>query len=98
MLKKNYNKTGKTCRVTFKLPAETAAETALLCGEFTDWKVHAKPMKLLKSGEFSLTLSLPVSQSYRFRYLLDEERWENDSQADGYVPNDFGSEDSLIKL
>lgn len=98
MLKKSYTKTGQTCRVTFKLPAETAAETALLCGEFTDWEARAKPMKLLKSGEFSLTLSLPVSQSYRFRYLLDGKRWENDCQADGYAPNGFGSEDSLINL
>lgn len=51
MLKKSYTKTGQTCRVTFKLPAETSAETALLCGEFTDWETQAKPMKMLKKGD-----------------------------------------------
>ncbi len=98
MLKKSYTKTGQTCRVTFKLPAEINAETAVLCGEFTDWESQAKPMKTLKKGGFSLTLSLPASQSYRFRYLLDGERWENDWQADGYIPNGFGTEDSLVIL
>ena len=98
MLKKSYSKTGQSCRVTFKLPAEAGAETAQLCGEFTDWQEKAKPMKLLKNGDFSLTLSLPASQSYRFRYLLDGERWENDWQADGYIANGYGSEDSLVIL
>ena len=32
----------------------------------------------------------------RYRYLLDEERWENGWHADGYVPNPYGSEDSLV--
>ncbi len=98
MLKKSYSKTGQTCRVTFNLPAEAGAESALLCGEFTNWKTEAKPMKPLKKGGFSLTLSLPAEQTFRFRYLLDGERWENDWQADGYLPNGFGSEDSIIIL
>ncbi|MEZ4598174.1 MAG: isoamylase early set domain-containing protein [Syntrophotaleaceae bacterium] len=96
MLKKSYSKTGQVCRVTFNLPAETGAESALLCGDFTDWDAEAKPMKRLKNGDFSLTLSLPTSRSYRFRYLIDGSRWENDWQADGYVPNCYGCEDSVV--
>ncbi len=98
MLKKNYSKTGKSCRVTFNLPPETGGETALLCGDFTDWQKQAKAMKPLKKGGFSLTLCLPAEQSYRFRYLLDGIHWHNDDQADGYIPNDYGSQDSLIIL
>jgi hypothetical protein len=98
MLKKCYSKTGQTCRVTFNLPPESGAESALLCGEFTDWKAEAKLMKPLKKGGFSLTLSLPANRSYRFRYLLDGERWENDGQADDYVANCFGCEDSVVTL
>lgn len=98
MLKKCYSKTGQSCRVTFKLPAEAGGKTAFLCGEFTDWEAEAKAMKPLKNGGFSITLSLPANQSYRFRYLLDGERWENDWEADGYAPNKFGSEDSILIL
>lgn len=96
MLKKNYSKTGKICRVTFKLPAEVGAESAALCGEFNDWDQSANPMRKLKDGSFSTTISLDADSSYRFRYWLNGERWENDWQADAYVTNDFGSDDSLV--
>ncbi len=98
MLKKNYSKNGNTCRVTFKLPADVNAEQVHLCGEFNDWSPTKHPMKRLEDGSFSVTVSLQPGQSYRFRYLLDDERWENDWDADAYVANQYGSEDSLIKL
>jgi 1,4-alpha-glucan branching enzyme len=98
MLKKNYSKTGRYCRVTFKLPAEVEAESVALCGDFNDWSHEAKPMKRLKDGSYSVTVSLPADESYRFRYLLDGEHWENDWDADDYVPNSYGSEDSVVEV
>ena len=98
MMIKNYTKTRKFCRVTFKLPAEVAAETAHLVGDFNDWDTTSHPMGKLKDGGFSLTISLPTDKSYRFRYLLDGSRWENAWAADAYVPNQYGSDDSLIKF
>ncbi len=98
MLRKNYSKTGASCRVTFDLPPGVNAEAASLCGEFNDWNPSAHPMGHRKDGRFSTTISLQVGETYRFRYLLDGERWENDWGADGYRPNPFGDEDSLIKL
>jgi len=98
MLKKNYSKTGKSCRVTFKLPAEVKAKTVQLCGDFNEWSPTHNPLKQLKDGSFSVTVSLKPGQSYRFRYLLDGERWENDWEADAYVANQYGTEDSLITL
>lgn len=97
MLKKNYTKTGAFCRVTFKLTPELSAETAALCGEFNNWNPDAHPMKHLKGGSFSATVSLPAGQSYRFRYLLDGKRWENDWEADAYVPNKYGTDDSVVE-
>ncbi|GJM42228.1 MAG: 1,4-alpha-glucan-branching protein [Ardenticatenaceae bacterium] len=98
MLSKNYSKTGKSCRVTFKLPADVAAETVHLCGEFNEWSPSAHPLIKRKDGSFSITISLDPERSYRFRYLLDNERWENDWDADAYVANQYGTEDSLITL
>jgi hypothetical protein len=51
-----------------------------------------------RDGRFSTTISLQAGETYRFRYFVDGERWENDWGADGYMPNPFGDEDSLIKL
>jgi 1,4-alpha-glucan branching enzyme len=95
-MKKTYTKTGNTCRVTFSLPAAVGAETAAVCGEFNGWDQEKHPMKRRKNGSFSTTLSLPAGVEYRFRYLVDGEKWENDWEADKYLPNDFGSEDSVV--
>jgi 1,4-alpha-glucan branching enzyme len=98
MLIKHYSKTGRFCRVTFKLPSSVKASEATLCGDFNNWDVACQSMQALKDGGFSTTLSLPVGRAYRFRYVLDGKRWENDWDADGYVANEFGSEDSLLQL
>ncbi len=98
MLKKAYSKTGKFCRVTFKLPSEVNAEKAVLCGDFNDWDKHTTPMKRLKKGGFSVTQSLPAGKHYCFRYLLDGERWENDWEADAYISNDMGGENSVVQV
>jgi 1,4-alpha-glucan branching enzyme len=98
MIKKAYTKTGRSCRVTFELSPEVNAQTAYLCGEFNDWDKTSHPMKRRKDGRFTLTISLKPGRQYRFRYLLDGERWENDWAADAYVPNSFGSEDSVVEV
>ena len=96
MLKKTYTKTGRTCRVTFSLPKEITASKIALCGDFNEWD-HAKHMlKERKNGSRSLTVSLAANHEYRFRYLLDGERWENDWKADRYAKNSFGTEDSIV--
>lgn len=99
MLKKNYSKTGRFCRVTFSYTPNQDVSRISLCGDFNGWDPSAHPMHARKDGRFSTTvLSLEAGRSYRFRYLLDHERWENDWEADAYVPNAFGTEDSLLKL
>jgi 1,4-alpha-glucan branching enzyme len=98
MPKKGYSKDGKTCRVTFELPAAVAAQTASVCGEFNNWEPDAHPMKRRKDGSFSLTVRLSPGQTLRYRYLLDGARWENDWAADAYAANPFGSEDSVVHV
>jgi 1,4-alpha-glucan branching enzyme len=98
MLTKKYSQDGKTCLVTFTLPAQVHARFAHLYGDFTGWEKSPQEMSLQEDGSFSITDSLNTGQDYRFRYLLDGERWENDWAADAYVPNPFGTQDSVLKL
>lgn len=102
MLKKNYSKTGRSCRVTFKLPPEMAseieAESAAVLGEWNAWQPDADPMTRRKDGSFSVTLSLDAGDEYRFRYLVDGERWLNDDEADRLERNRFGSQDCVITV
>ncbi len=98
MLKKTVAKNGETARVTFSVPPEVEAQEVWVCGEFNDWSETSHPLTQRKDGRFSTTLTLDTGRDYRFRYLLDGERWENDWEADGYLPNEYGSEDSVVKL
>lgn len=97
-MRKSYTKTGRSCRVTFELPAETNAANAAICGEFNNWSTNENPLKKRKDGSFSTTLSLTPGNEYRFRYFIDGERWENDWEADDYRPNEFGTEDSILTI
>ena len=78
MLKKSYSKTGKVCRVTFKYENSEQAESASLCGNFNEWSQDANPMKKLKDGSFSVTVSLAAGNTYVFRYVLDGNIWVNE--------------------
>lgn len=96
MLSKNYSKTGKICRVTFKYTNPENAEIALLAGGFNSWSIQENPMKKLKDGSFSVTLSLQAGNSYAFRYVLDGNIWVNDEDANDYAPNEYGEENSVV--
>ncbi len=98
MVKKIYSETGHLCQVTFEIPPNAQAQTACLCGEFNEWDQFTHPMERQADGSYALTLALDPGQAYRFRYLLDGARWENDWAADGYVPNPYGSDDSLVQV
>ena len=98
MPKKAYSRDRETCRVTFELPAKANAQAACLCGDFNNWDPSAHPMKRRKDGSFTRTLTLTPGQAYRYRFLLDGERWENDWAADAYAPNPFGTDDSVAEL
>lgn len=98
MITKTYFRDGKSCRVTFKIPAEREATRVHLVGEFNDWDIISDPLRKRRDGTFSLTLTLKPGRSYRFRYLVDDTSWENDPEADAYVPNPYGTEDSLINV
>ena len=84
------------CRVEFRLPADVGAGQAWLCGEFNDWSRDSTPMVAQDDGSLSVTVELEPGESYRFRYYLGDERWENDWAADAYVDNEFGGSDSLV--
>jgi len=99
-LKKLYLKTKALCKVTFRLPKEAAPEATqvTLVGDFNQWDTSETPMQKMKNGDFTVTLELACDQEYKFRYLIDNSQWENDWQADRYVPNGHGSDDSLVAI
>ena len=73
------------------------ANSASVVGDFNNWSIKDHPMKKLKNGEFIVELDLESNKEYQFRYLIDEETWENDWEADKYIRSEFGNcENSVI--
>ena len=87
-----------TVNVTFTLPAEVQADIVALSGEFNQWSLGDIQLERGNDGVWRAVVALEPGRSYRYRYLLDGERWENAPDADQYVPNPFGSVDSVITV
>lgn len=87
-----------TVLVGFQLPAAVSASSVTVCGDFNGWEPGAHPLSRLGDGSFRTEIALPPGARWRFRYLLDGHRWENDWAADDYVPNGLGEDDSVVDL
>ena len=98
--KKNYLKSRPVCKVTFSLPQEAVktAKTVHLVGAFNDWDEAGHPMRKQKDGSFSATLELEKGHEYQFRYLIDGSKWENDWNADRYVPSGLDVCDNSVVI
>jgi len=98
-IKKKYLQSSSLCKVTFRLPKEAApeAQNVTIVGDFNDWNANETLMKRLKDGTFAVTIDLERNREYQFRYWIDSTRWENDWNADKYVPTSYGdSENSVV--
>ena len=98
VLERHPDPDGGVVYVTFRLPAETGVSYAWVAGEWNRWSQTADRMKPNDEGVLECTLALVPGRSYRFRYFLGGERWENDWNADAYVDNEFGGADSVVNL
>jgi 1,4-alpha-glucan branching enzyme len=98
-LVKRYLKTKPICKVTFLVSPEAAGASRdiRLVGDFNQWDPQAHPMKRTRDGAFTTTVDLPAGSDFEFRYFMDEAAWENDWDADAYVPSHYGSDNSLVR-
>ena len=100
MIKKKFLKS--KCKVTFELPTGIAdgAESVYLVGDFNNWDerstVMDKKADKKVGNRFTLTLDLDLNREYQYRYLVNGTRWENDWDADKYVPNPFSGDNSVV--
>jgi len=94
MLTKRVFKTKNETEVTFAFSRDNVKSVDLVA-EFNSWQ--PAPMKFnAKKKVFTTKVRLPNDRSYHFRYLLNGQEWENDYEADNYVPNEFGSDNSVV--
>jgi 1,4-alpha-glucan branching enzyme len=88
------------CKVVFTVPesiVDNAKKVALL-GDFNDWNPNKNVMKKTKGGRFETTVKLETGKEYQYRYLLDDENWETDWNADELKESNYGTFNSIVKL
>lgn len=95
---KEYLGNKNICKTTFRLPVIAApnAKRVYIVGDFNNWSINANRMKKHKNGAYTVQLDLEPGREYHFRYLIDENKWENDWKADKYVKSPYGDSDNSV--
>ncbi len=106
---KSYLKSKKAFKITFEVSKEAAQgakDMYLLC-EHNGWepiKMKANTTKK-KEGGFSTIIEIKedgAKQKYQYRFVSvmedGSEKYDNDWNAEDYVANPFGSENSVFTL
>ena len=69
MIKQTPVKGSKKVKVNFVLPKESTAGKVSVVGDFNGWDPFVHPLKPRSNGTRSVSVTLPVSQRFAFRYL-----------------------------
>ena len=101
MVTKTYIKSRNVWKVKFELPkAEwpvgVNVRSVHVTGDFNRWDKSEYTLKLRK-GVYSLIMELQAGE-YQYRYVINGTDWYNDWHADGYVPNNSGSDNCVLQL
>jgi len=88
-----FTKGRKTGTVRFSFQCTSGAEKVHLAGSFSQWKPLT--MRRQKNGSFALTVAVPAG-TLEYRFIVDG-NWITDPDNDSYVPNPYGSVNSVAQ-
>ncbi len=104
--KKNVKKKGEENNVVKKKSAENKkvefkinapqAEKVLLTGEFNGWDCNSYLLKKYRGGTWKTNLTLKPGK-YEYKFIVDGEWWD-DPRCNVYVPNPFGTKNSVVEI
>ncbi|KQS99937.1 isoamylase [Cellulomonas sp. Leaf395] len=82
MLKKSRSAASATCTLTFFLPTTALDGPVSVVGTFNGWTPGLHPLRHRSNGTASTSVTVPVGETVRFRYLGEQGRWFDDADAD----------------
>ncbi len=85
-----------TVQVTFVLTDVTSEEAVSVVGDFNEWQPGALAFNKTSRDSYEATTTLPAGRQYVFRYLTEHGRWFDETAADGFYPNEYGSGNCLL--
>ena len=88
-------------KITFTLAPEIVADATegILLGDFNNW-LHESGIKLKKQKDGSLKATVELEPGiYQYRYFLNDGRWVNDGNAQGYsFIGEYGVDNCVISI
>ncbi|MEP6682574.1 MAG: isoamylase early set domain-containing protein [Parafilimonas sp.] len=96
MVQKTYYKTKDYCKVKFTMNFDNA-ETIEISGLNSNWQ-NTIIMSKKKDGSFTSEINLPKDSRHEFKYLVNNNTWVNEPEADGEQWNMFGGSNSVITV
>jgi 1,4-alpha-glucan branching enzyme len=96
VIKQTPVKGSKKVKVNFVLPKDSADGKVSVVGDFNDWDPFVHPLKPRSNGTKSVSVTLPVSQRFAFKYLDEHGQWLDDDAAHEYVDNGAGGVNSVV--
>ena len=84
-------------KVNFVLSKDSVAGKVSVVGDFNGWDPYVHPLRPRSNGTKSVTVTLPVSQRFAFRYLDEDGQWLDDDGASEFVDNGVGGVNSVVR-
>lgn len=99
-ISKKFLPAKKSYSVTFSYPvsARPDAKEIQVLGDFNNWDPAVAPKMKKSKKDFNVSIELTEGR-YEFRYFIDNQAWDNDFEADGYIGAPYiGIENSVLFL
>lgn len=99
MIKKSFEKAKNQYKVTFEVPVEQlgAGRDVRVLGTFNGWSWDKGLTMSNGKGNYKAEISLTPGE-YQFRYLVDNQEWKNDWEAQGYTSSGYNSDNCVLVL
>ena len=97
MIKQTPVRGSDKVKVNFVLPKDSVNGKVSVVGDFIGWDRFVHPLRPRSNGTKCVTVTLPVSQRFAFRYLDEQGQWLDDEAASEYVDNGIGGINSVVR-
>lgn len=99
-IEKKFLKTKPVCKLKFQVSGGVFdhANSVSVAGDFNGWSKEDLPLKRGKDGSWSASIDLESNRDYQFRYVVDGNEWVNEPEADLFIHNGIGEENSVVSL
>ncbi|HNX01746.1 MAG TPA: alpha-amylase family glycosyl hydrolase, partial [Candidatus Cloacimonadota bacterium] len=83
--------------VTFRVNPLTPIKSLNLVGSFNLWNPHSHPFQVQLDGSLQLHVFLKKG-TYLYKFLVDNDYWENDPNADEWVEDGYNGVNSVLHV